>query len=76
VIGDYLMRLVPNELLGRVHSAGMTLAWGTVPPGSLAAGTLLGTVGPTGTVLAMAAGMLAAAVVATASPAVRHAPRC
>lgn len=73
VIGNYLMTLVPDELMGRVNSAAMTLAWGVMPVGSLAAGTLLSTVGPVGTVLVLAAGMLATAIAATASPAVRHA---
>jgi MFS family permease len=74
VIGTYQMTLVPNEFLGRVSSAAMTLGWGVIPLGSLIAGYLLGKVGPAGTVMLLALLMLATAVTATISPAVRHAP--
>lgn len=74
VIVTYATLLVPNELLGRVTSAGMTLSWGVLPLGSLGVGFLLATVGPTASVLVLAAVMLLTAIVATASPAVRHAP--
>jgi len=74
VIGSYKALLVPNELLGRVTSAAMTVSWGVMPLGSLGAGLLLTSVGPTGAVLVLAAIMLATAVGATVSPAVRHAP--
>ncbi|WP_051808648.1 MFS transporter [Actinoplanes subtropicus] len=74
VIGSYAALLVPNDLQGRVKGAAMTLSWGVMPIGSLGAGLLLTTVGPTGAVLVLAAIMLATAVGATVSPAVRHAP--
>ncbi|MCC5576551.1 MFS transporter [Microtetraspora sp. AC03309] len=74
VIGTYQLTLVPNDMLGRVGSASMTLAWGVMPLGSLIAGFLLDTLGPVGTILVLALGMLLTAVAATASPAVRHAP--
>lgn len=74
VIVTYATLLVPNELLGRVTSAAMTLSWGVLPLGSLGAGYLLSTVGPTAAVLVLAAVMLLTAIAATASPAVRHAP--
>lgn len=74
VIISYGTVLVPNELLGRVNSAAMTLSWGVMPVASLGAGYLLTTVGPVGAVWALAALMLAAAIAATASPAVRSAP--
>ncbi|MFD5556900.1 MFS transporter [Streptomyces sp. NPDC127068] len=74
VIISYSALLVPNEILGRVTSAAMTLAWGAMPIGSLGAGLLLTTAGPTGAVLALTAVMLVTAVCATISPSVRSAP--
>lgn len=74
VLVSYVALLVPNELLGRVTSASMTLSWGVMPIGSLGAGLVLTTAGPTGAVLALTAIMLVAAVGATISPAIRHAP--
>ncbi|GLW98558.1 MFS transporter [Microtetraspora sp. NBRC 16547] len=74
VIGTYQMTLVPNGMLGRVSSAGMTLSWGVIPVGSLAAGHLLTVVTPRVTMLVLGAGMLVTALAATASTAVRHAP--
>ncbi|WP_269748333.1 MFS transporter [Actinoplanes awajinensis] len=74
VIGTYTTTLVPNELLGRVNSVSMTLSWGVLPIGSLAAGYLLDRAGPTGAVWALSGFMLLTAVLATASRAVRHAP--
>ncbi|MGA8113752.1 MAG: MFS transporter, partial [Actinocatenispora sp.] len=74
VLGTYELTLVPPELLGRVQSAGMTVAWGVLPLGSLLGGFLLQSVGTTGTVLAMTGMLLVAAVAATVSPSVRHAP--
>jgi predicted MFS family arabinose efflux permease len=74
VIVTYVTVLVPNELLGRVTSAVMTLSWGVMPLASLGAGYLLTTLGPTGSVFVLATVMLVTAVIATATPAVRHAP--
>jgi MFS family permease len=74
VIASYAGILVPNELLGRVTSAAMVLTWGVMPLGSLGAGYLLSTLGPVGAVWVLAAVMLATALAATASPAVRRAP--
>ena len=68
------MALVPNELLGRVNSAAMTLAYGAMPIGSVGAGYLLQGVGSEGAVLVLSAGMLLIAVVATISPTLRHPP--
>jgi len=74
VILTYAAVLVPGELLGRVTSAAMTLSWGVLPLGSLSAGYLLTTTGPAGTLGALAAVMLATALAATLSPAIRNAP--
>ncbi|AGZ46593.1 MFS transporter [Actinoplanes friuliensis] len=74
VITTYASVLVPNELLGRVTSAAMTLSWGVMPLASLAAGFLLTTLGPTPSVYALSTAMLAVAVVSSLSPAVRRAP--
>jgi predicted MFS family arabinose efflux permease len=75
VIISHTTVLVPNELLGRVTSAAMTLSWGVMPIASLGAGYLLTTIGPIGSIGVLAAVMFVVAVAATASPAVRHAPR-
>ncbi|WP_260859935.1 MFS transporter [Streptomyces cupreus] len=74
VIISYATVLVPNEPLGRVTSAAMTLSWGVMPLASLGAGYLLTTVGPVGSVCVLATVMLVTAVIATVSPSVRHAP--
>ncbi|WP_405623583.1 MFS transporter [Streptomyces sp. NBC_00076] len=74
VIITYTTVLVPNELLGRVTSAAMTLSWGVMPLASLGAGYLLTAIGPTGSVFVLATVMLVTAVIASVSPAVRHAP--
>jgi MFS family permease len=74
VITSYTALLVPNELLGRVTSAALTVSWGILPIGSLGAGLLLATVGPAGAVVVLTAIMVGTAVGATMSPAVRHAP--
>ena len=74
VVLTYASVLVPNELLGRVTSAAMTLSWGVMPIASLTAGYLLATTGPIPAVLTLAAVMLTAAVVATVTPALRDAP--
>jgi len=75
VIISHTTVLVPNELLGRVTSAAMTLSWGVMPIASLGACYLLTTSGPIGSIGVLAAVMFVVAVAATASPAVRHAPR-
>ncbi|MFC5834902.1 hypothetical protein [Nonomuraea insulae] len=74
VIVSHATVLVPNDLLGRVTSAAMTLSWGVMSLASLGAGYLLSSVGPTGSVLVLTTMMLVTAVIATASPAVRQAP--
>ncbi|MCU7729245.1 MFS transporter [Actinoplanes sp. KI2] len=66
--------LVPNHLLGRVTSAAMTVTWGVMPLASLIAGCLLTALPPHAAIWPLAALMLAAAIAATISPAVRHAP--
>jgi MFS family permease len=74
VIITYVTVLVPDELLGRVHSAAMTLTAGVMPVASLAAGYLLTAVGPTGSIGVLSAVTLALAIAATLNPAVRNAP--
>ncbi|SDT52904.1 MFS transporter [Actinoplanes derwentensis] len=74
VIFAYAGVVVPNELLGRVMSAGATVTWGVMPLASLAAGVLLTAVGPRGSLWALSGVMLAAAVAATVNPSVRTAP--
>jgi MFS family permease len=74
VLMSYAAVLVPNELLGRVMAAAMTLSWGVMPVASLGAGYLLTTHGPTGSIYVLTTVMLITAITATMSPAVRHAP--
>lgn len=71
---NYQMVLVPEQLMGRVGSAAMTLAAGAVPVASIAAGYLLSGIGPTRTLVVLVAVMAATAVCAALSPAVRQAP--
>jgi predicted MFS family arabinose efflux permease len=51
------------------------IEWGPIPLGALVGGLLLQWLGGVTTTLALAAALLAIAVAASASPAVRHAPR-
>jgi MFS family permease len=74
VITTYATALVPNELLGRVTSAAMTLSSGVMPVASLGAGYLLTGAGPIGSVCVLTAVMLITAIASSVSPAVRHAP--
>lgn len=74
VIFTYAGVVVPNELLGRVMSAGATMTWGVMPLASLGAGLLLTWAGPIGTVWVLSAAMLATAIAATVSPSIRAAP--
>ncbi|GAB7046022.1 MFS transporter [Catenuloplanes indicus] len=71
VIVGYFASLVPNHLQGRVTSASKTLSWGVMPVGALVGGMLLSWVGAEGAVVVLSVVMLAVAVAATASPAVR-----
>ena len=75
VISHYSFRLTPDCLRGRVGGVQGLVAWGPIPLGSLVGGLLLQWLGGVPTTLALAAAMLAIAVAATASPALRHAPR-
>ncbi|MFE9623618.1 MFS transporter [Streptomyces sp. NPDC006527] len=74
VITTYATALVPDELLGRVTSAAMTLSSGVMPVASLGAGYLLTGLGPIGSVCVLTTVMLITAIASSVSPAVRHAP--
>lgn len=74
VILSYATLVVPNDLLGRVMSAGATLTWGVMPVASLGAGLLLTVLSPVAVIGGLAAVMLGAATAATLSPAIRSAP--
>ena len=74
VIGSYQLSITPDRLLGRISSAEVLVAYGAIPLGSLAAGVLLESIGPTKTVVGLSAFMLLLAVSATASRAIRDAP--
>jgi predicted MFS family arabinose efflux permease len=75
VVGaTYMSLLVPNEMLGRVNSAIMTVSWGVIPLGSLAGGYLLTGIGPTSTILVLVGVMVATAIGCTLSRAIRSAP--
>ncbi|GAA1637628.1 MFS transporter [Actinoplanes couchii] len=75
VIFAYAGTVVPNDLLGRVMSAGATVTWGVMPLASLAVGVLLTTAGPRGALWSLSGVMLTAALVATFTPSVRTAAR-
>ncbi|MEU4563318.1 hypothetical protein AB0F72_33475 [Actinoplanes sp. NPDC023936] len=74
VIFSYATLLVPNDLLGRVMSAGATLTWGVMPVASLGAGLMLTVLSPVAATWTLAAVMLGAALAATLSPVIRSAP--
>jgi predicted MFS family arabinose efflux permease len=75
VVGSYRYALVPDHLLGRVQSAGLVIAWGSIPLGSLFGGLAVDAFGGRGALLAVGVVMLAVAVAATWSSNIRHAPR-
>lgn len=75
VIGSYRYALVPERLYGRVASASLLFAWGSIPLGSLFAGYAISAWGAHAMLLVLAAMLLAIALVASVSRAVREAPR-
>ncbi|HEU4449405.1 MAG TPA: MFS transporter [Gaiellaceae bacterium] len=75
VLGAYTYALVPAGLLGRVTSADTLVAYGAMPLGSLGVGFLLEALGGDGALAVLAAAMLAVALAASVTPAIRGAPR-
>ncbi|GAB2830084.1 MFS transporter [Actinocorallia aurea] len=73
VLLGHQYRLIPGHLLARVKSAGLLVAWGTIPLGSLLGGLLLDRAGMRATGLCLALLMAAIALAATLSPALRTA---
>ena len=74
LVSTYELSLIPDRLLGRVESVILLLAWGSIPFGSLIAGSLLEWLGSTRAVLALGGTMAVIAFATTVSPAIRHAP--
>jgi hypothetical protein len=74
LVSTYELSLIPDRLLGRVESVILLLAWGSIPFGSLIAGSLLEWMGFSPALLALAGVMGVVALGATISPAIRHAP--
>jgi MFS family permease len=74
VWNTYEMILTPNRLFGRVRSAIMMVAWGSMPLGALLGGWLLQQFDTSITALVLAAGMGVFAVMATAAPSIRRVP--
>jgi MFS family permease len=75
MVNAYRYALVPDRLQARTQSAARLITWGTIPLAPPLAGVLLQTIGSTGALLALTALMLAVAVVATSTRAVRRAPQ-
>ena len=75
VVGAYRYALVPERLYGRVASAMLLFAWGSIPLGSLFAGYGIAAWGARPMLLVLAAILLAIALAATASRDVRLARR-
>lgn len=73
VVGAYRYALVPESLYGRVSSATLLFAWGSIPLGSLFAGYGLAAWGARPMLLVLAAILLVIALAATASRDVRTA---
>jgi MFS family permease len=74
LVSTYELSLIPDRLLGRVESVILLLAWGSIPFGSLVAGSLLEWLGSSPALLALAGMMGLVALAATISPAIRRAP--
>jgi MFS family permease len=75
VVGAYRYALVPERLYGRVASATLLFAWGSIPLGSLFAGYGVAAWGARPMLLVLAAILFAIALAATASRDVRTARR-
>jgi hypothetical protein len=67
VIGTYVYRVTPDELLGRVRSTIRLVAWGTIPVGSLLGGVLAEALGAGTALLVLGLGMLPVAIATTLS---------
>ncbi|HWM03466.1 MAG TPA: MFS transporter [Actinophytocola sp.] len=74
-ISAYQIAVTPDHIQGRVLAAAGMVAFGAIPLGSLVGGAALGWFGTTATVAGLAVWMVLIALFATASPAVRNAPR-
>jgi MFS family permease len=74
LVSTYELSLIPDRLLGRVESVILLLAWGSIPFGSLIAGSLLEWLGFTPALLTLAGLMALVAFGATVSPAIRNIP--
>ena len=70
----YSYTLIPDRLLGRAMAASNTLRAASTPLGPLLAGLLLADASPRLAVLALAAPVVVAALLGTASPALRNLP--
>ena len=75
VIGAYRYALVPERLYGRVASATLLFAWGSIPLGSLFAGYGVSAWGSRSMLLVLAGILLVIALLATASRDIRRAQR-
>jgi MFS family permease len=75
VVGAYRYALVPERLYGRVASASLLFAWGSIPLGALFAGYGIVAWGARAMLLVLAAILLLIALAATASRDLRNAPR-
>ena len=75
VVGSYRYALVPERLYGRVASATLLFAWGSIPLGSLFAGYGLAAWGARSMLLVLAAILLVIALAATVSRDIRTARR-
>jgi MFS family permease len=74
VVVGYRVAIVPDRLTGRVNSVARTIALCSTPLGPLAAGFLLGAFSARTTIAAFAAFLFLLALIATASPSLRHGP--
>jgi MFS family permease len=72
VIGAYVYRVTPDELMGRVRSTIRLVAWGTIPVGSLLGGVLAETLGAGPALLVFGLAMLPVAIATTLSRGMRE----
>lgn len=74
LVSTYELSLIPDRLLGRVESVILLLAWGSIPFGSLIAGSLLEWLGFAPALLTLSGLMALVALAASISPAMREMP--
>jgi predicted MFS family arabinose efflux permease len=72
VLMSQLQLQTPDDLQGRAMSATFLISWAAIPVGSILAGFLVQALGPSNTIMVLAAAMVALTCAATINPAIRN----